>query len=423
MSVAVTLLPEGTSCLVPAEKEDCIAAFLEAVHTAHALPHPIGDYEATYEDGSGGAVELHEHPGVLGDVGIVGVEERVDVFLCKASVAKADVGRLGVDAGNAVRRFEAALRERDVDLVRSIALSGWVPARGMDAWLLRSAEAGDAEAVDVLVASGAVDVREACEQPEGRRWSPLHLAAAADHAVVVHALLAAGADPNVPDVSGFRPLHVGGQRVVPVLLRHGARVDARTRAAKETPLHAAAASGSVAVARALLDGGAGVEKAVKVGYRPLHIAARHGHADVVRLLLQHGACVEAAVTHLELTPLHEAARGADGAAAIAALIVGGARVNARGKYGSTPLHVAAGVGEVNAVRRLIEHGASLNATDHHGFTPLRKASWRGHGAAVAELLARGGRSCRPPPQEAGMEGGESPATRPRAGAIRLFSVD
>lgn len=45
--------------------------------------------------------------------------------------------------------------------------------------------------------------------PGGR--TALHEACAAGHAACVHALLVAGADPNIPDQDGKRPLHLCGE--------------------------------------------------------------------------------------------------------------------------------------------------------------------------------------------------------------------
>lgn len=45
--------------------------------------------------------------------------------------------------------------------------------------------------------------------PGGR--TALHEACAAGHAACVHVLLVAGADPNIPDQDGKRPLHLCGE--------------------------------------------------------------------------------------------------------------------------------------------------------------------------------------------------------------------
>ena len=56
-----------------------------------------------------------------------------------------------------------------------------------------------------------------------------------------------------------------------------------------TPLHGAARTGRVAVARLLIDGGADVLAAGKDGSTPLHYAERNGHEAVTRLLRNRGA--------------------------------------------------------------------------------------------------------------------------------------
>jgi ankyrin repeat protein len=99
---------------------------------------------------------------------------------------------------------------------------------------------------------------------EGDGFTPLHLAAYFGGAVVVRALLDAGADPDAP-----------------------ARSAAGMRA-----LHSAAATGGrgdVEVARLLLDAGADVNARQHGGYTALHAAAHNGNAELVDLLVERGA--------------------------------------------------------------------------------------------------------------------------------------
>ncbi|KAI0649177.1 ankyrin repeat-containing domain protein [Trametes meyenii] len=58
-----------------------------------------------------------------------------------------------------------------------------------------------------------------------------------------------------------------------------------------TPLHWAASSGSVDIARYLIDQGADVNRGDSGGWTPLHIAASGGFDDVVTELLGSGADV------------------------------------------------------------------------------------------------------------------------------------
>ncbi|KAF8059383.1 ANKRD39 [Scenedesmus sp. PABB004] len=92
--------------------------------------------------------------------------------------------------------------------------------------------------------------------------------------------------------SGYTPLHyaarAGQLKAVQLLLRHGAAVDAATRAGGATPLQRAAHTGHLEVAEALLAAGADPLLADADGETPLHKAAAQGHADVAAALLRAG---------------------------------------------------------------------------------------------------------------------------------------
>ena len=53
----------------------------------------------------------------------------------------------------------------------------------------------------------------------------------------------------------------------------------------------------------------------------------------------------------------------------------GADINARNKYGRTPMHRAAWNGQVAAMGWLQAQGADINARDDDGDTPLQEAVW------------------------------------------------
>lgn len=109
--------------------------------------------------------------------------------------------------------------------------------------------------------------------------TPLHSAAsvanrpAHDH--VVRVLLAAGADPTARTLQGA---------ATDAFMR-----DARTRA--ETPLHRAAAFGSPAMVRLLLDAGAAPDAKDAHGDTPLSWASWHHRPTAVLRLLTHGSHV------------------------------------------------------------------------------------------------------------------------------------
>ena len=72
------------------------------------------------------------------------------------------------------------------------------------------------------------------------------------------------------------------------LLERGANPNAKD-GDEETPLHYAAAKGSVDIAKLLIDKGANVNAKSVDGFTPLHVAAMKGNLPVVELLLESGA--------------------------------------------------------------------------------------------------------------------------------------
>ena len=87
------------------------------------------------------------------------------------------------------------------------------------------------------------------------------------------------------------------------------------------------------------------------GYTCLMEAAFNGHLDVCRLLIDKGAHIEA-----------------------------------KNRYGRTPLHYAAANGHLEIVRLLCDRGADIEAHDDDGCRSLHYSAYYGHISIVKELL-------------------------------------
>jgi ankyrin repeat protein len=259
--------------------------------------------------------------------------------------------------------------------------------------------------------------------------TPLWISVARGRVAMVVALLAAGADANVPSSDGQTPLFMalrgGHDAVVMVLLGAGAdpdlsemigavhgrdipdekpRLGEKLRGTRTgmTPLLWAVHGGQATIVTALLGAGADANKAedvldekprlgeklrgTRTGMTPLLWAVHGGQATIVTALL--GAGADANKTENNgMTPLALAAHLGDGAS-VTALTNGGADVNLTVRD-YTPLCMAVQGGHVAAVTALLGAGADPNKTALTGATPLISAACKGDGAVVTALI-RGG---------------------------------
>jgi ankyrin repeat protein len=71
---------------------------------------------------------------------------------------------------------------------------------------------------------------------------------------------------------------------------------------------------------------------------------------------------------------------------IITLINKGADVNARDKYGNTPLHFAAKLNREDLVERLLEQGAHVDAVGKNNYTAIHLSAYLGHLGSVRVLL-------------------------------------
>ena len=123
---------------------------------------------------------------------------------------------------------------------------------------------------------------------------------------MVSASLAQGANPQMRNLIGQTLLFLAadGSRdpaIAEQLLARGADPIVRDRFGR-TPLHVAAAFGTEAHLRVLLDGGAAIDAYDREGVTPLHVACGFGRFDQATFLVSRGAHV-ALRDQYDLTPL------------------------------------------------------------------------------------------------------------------------
>lgn len=120
---------------------------------------------------------------------------------------------------------------------------------------------------------------------------------------------------------------------------------------------------------------------------PLHIAASTGHLRIARFLLEHGANINA-IDGSSSTPLHYAA-GTDNTAMIELLLQFGSNVHAVDSYLTTACMVAAKFNKVGPIQIMTAKGANLEAQDVVGETALYYAAYNHSLSAISFLSTRG----------------------------------
>ena len=293
--------------------------------------------------------------------------------------------------------------------------------RGFTPLLIAARE--DRPALAQLLLNAGADVNDTANDGT----TPLLVATVRGHAALAIFLLEQGADPNA-DGAGYTPLHwaagswhteltgrlrgiaterddewqslnavrSGKLELVEALLAHGADPDARL---ERSPPQFGFASSRFRVSL--------------VGATPFLLAAMDGNVSVMRALAGAGADplwgTEENTTPLMVAaglgqvPAETRVTERESLEAVQFVLELGADVNETNALGRTALHGAAHIRSDATVQLLVDHGARVNTEDQRGITPLMIAEGGGHillpglgGGSTAELLrALGSRATAP----------------------------
>ncbi|KAJ9596393.1 hypothetical protein L9F63_012556 [Diploptera punctata] len=251
-----------------------------------------------------------------------------------------------------------------------------------------------------------------CHASDGRRSTPLHLAAGYNRNRVVQLLLQHGADVHAKDKGGLVPLHnacsYGHFEVTEMLIKHGANVNAMDLW-QFTPLHEAASKSRVEVCSLLLSEGADPtllnchsKSAIDVaptrelqerlayefkGHCLLEAARQADPAKVKKYLAPD--VVNFKHPYTGDTPLHCAVSSPypKRKQVLETLVRKGAHLNEKNKEFLTPLHVAADNSHYDVMDALLRHGAKVNALDGLGQTALHRSAREDNVQACRILLS------------------------------------
>lgn len=267
--------------------------------------------------------------------------------------------------------------------------------------LVATAQLGSAEEVTELLGQG-FDVNER----DAFGWTPLHHAAEYGDVPTSRILLDHGASQDLTASDGATPImHAlwgatwaqSGQQddrgrtydgdhagVIDALVAAGADVD-RTDVNGSTALIMAAEGGRIEIVEALLRAGAQLDAVNRAGASALTQAAKGGHLETVELVL---ASLNPALP--QCSTALESGIGTGQQQVVEALITAGVDPNRPSPgSGSLPLVGAAGWGRRDIAAYLIDHGAEVNALEDEGVTALSMAAQNGAEALVTLLIERG----------------------------------
>jgi len=191
----------------------------------------------------------------------------------------------------------------------------------------------------------------------------LHVAAAANDAGRVKALLASGAKRDARDNAQRTPLlaatRANAVEAAAALIEAGADVNAKDNI-RDTPFLYAGAEGRLDILRLLLaTGRVNLKDTNRYGGNALIPACHHGHPETVRELLKTEIAIDH-INNLGWTALLETIILSDG--------------------GSTHQDI---------LRQLIEAGANVNIADKDGVSPLAHARQRGYAEMIVMLEKAG----------------------------------
>lgn len=221
--------------------------------------------------------------------------------------------------------------------------------------------------------------------------TPLHFAAQANMRDAVDILIQRGARPETVNNLGQSALHdaaARGHLEVLYLLKDQCKADT-SDATGYTPLHHAALYDFGGFIKEMIHmyPGLNINPHSNDGFAPIHFAAINGASSAVKALIDIDSTAIVAKDQDSRLPLHLAS--SFGHLHCATMLLSPDTINARDKFGVTPLKVACRSGYMDLVQYLVLQGANVNELDNDGMTPVATALENEHLTIVTFLLNRG----------------------------------
>ena len=255
-------------------------------------------------------------------------------------------------------------------------------------------DAEDISLLRLLVEQGA-----RLNDKDSKGLTPIMVAAVRGHTEVVRFLKEEGANLSELDLKDQNILHIlakhNRHEMIPILMkgRNGAWIEKlvnQPNQKENTPLHIAAAKGSVEIVEELLKEGYGADIDIQNWDKrtPCHLAAAAGHTQILELLLKHDHNAIFDKDDDGNTLLHLAAMNKH-SDTVKLLIAFGAPVQKRNRKEWTPLDSAAVSGCLKSCKLLLDNNSPLEPKDRSNRTPLHMAAIHGHSSVVKFLMDRG----------------------------------
>lgn len=261
-------------------------------------------------------------------------------------------------------------------IILSLSLSIWaacvsaVSEKPIPPQLLRAIAIGDVDALKTILKSDP----SAVKSRDQNQKTPLHYCGRMPLVVSV--------DNNSLRVEGVPETWLANSKVMAeLLIAYGANVNARD-VVSQTPLHLAAQTGNLEVAKVLLVNNADINAREMYNSTALHIVAWSGNTAFARYLIEKGADVNAKDRFG--TPLISAVEDHRDMAEL--LLNNKADVHMKSPDGFAPIHLA---GNREIAQILFDHGAELEMLGYHGRTPLHQAAMRNRSDVAEWLCAKG----------------------------------